>query len=162
MLQVIIMKGLPGSGKSTWAKQKVAENPNAYKRISKDDLRDMLDNGVHSNDAEKFILGTRDALIMISLHAGKHVIVDDTNLAAKHEDRIRQIVKGMAEVRIQDFTDVPIETCIARDLNRSRSVGEAVIRRMYNQFLKPDVTPIERIEGLPHAIICDLDGLYAY
>lgn len=158
MLQVIIMKGLPGSGKSNWAKQKIAENPNSYKRISKDDLRDMLDNGIHSNDAEKFILATRDALITMALHGGKHVIVDDTNLASKHEDRIRLLVKGLAEVKIQDFTQVPIETCISRDLTRSRSVGEAVIRRMYNQFLKPVIEPIKHIEGLPHAVICDLDG----
>lgn len=158
MLQVIITKGLPGSGKSTWAKKQVSENPNGIKRISKDELRDMLDNGAHSNDAEKFILAARDSLISIALHAGKHVIVDDTNLAPKHEDKIRQLVKGLAEVLIQDFTNVPIETCIARDLSRPRSVGEAVIRRMYNQFLKPEVEPIKHIEGLPHAVICDLDG----
>ena len=38
MKKVIITKGLPGSGKSTWAKKLIDKNPNQYKRINKDDL----------------------------------------------------------------------------------------------------------------------------
>ena len=45
MKKVILTRGLPGSGKSTWAKQMLDEKPGHYKRINKDDLRAMLDNG---------------------------------------------------------------------------------------------------------------------
>ena len=48
MLTVTLTKGLPGSGKSTWAKQIIDENPSFFKRINKDDLRAMLDNGKFS------------------------------------------------------------------------------------------------------------------
>jgi len=44
MLTVTILKGLPGSGKTTWAKEQIAKSPGNYKRINKDDLREMLDN----------------------------------------------------------------------------------------------------------------------
>ena len=81
MKKVYLTKGLPGSGKSTWAKEMVSKNPNSYKRVNKDDLRAMLDNGKHSEDAEKFILNVRDSIILLALENGKHVIVDDTNLA---------------------------------------------------------------------------------
>ncbi len=74
------MRGLPGSGKSTWAKQMVTENPNSYKRINRDELRMMLDNGYTSNGNEKFVKQVRDMLIVKALTDGKHVIVDDTNL----------------------------------------------------------------------------------
>ncbi len=161
MLKVILTKGLPASGKSTWAKQLLAENPNTYKRINKDDLRAMLDNSKHSQDAEKFVLRVRDALILLALSEGKHVVIDDTNLAQKHETRIKQLVRGKAEVIIQDFTDVPLETCIYRDRMRQASVGEKVIRQMYKQFLQPPVKKVEIVEGLPHVIICDLDGTLA-
>ena len=53
MLKVYMMKGLPGSGKTTRAMEMLAENPNGIKRVSKDDLRAMLDNGRWSGDAEK-------------------------------------------------------------------------------------------------------------
>jgi len=41
--KVIILKGLPASGKTTWAKKFVQENGGLYKRISKDDLRAMAE-----------------------------------------------------------------------------------------------------------------------
>jgi predicted kinase len=160
MIKVYLTKGLPASGKSTWAKQMLAENPNSYKRINKDDLRSMLDDSKHSNDSEKFILQVRDALILMALEAGKHIIVDDTNLASKHEARIRQLIRGKAELIIQDFTDVPLETCIQRDLKRPASVGEKVIRGMYKQFLVKTETYNEN-PNLPKAIIVDIDGTLA-
>ncbi len=158
MIEVILTKGLPASGKSTWSKKIIDDNPNMYKRINKDDLRAMLDNGKWSDDSEKFILQVRDILILAAIEKGKHVIIDDTNLAPKHLIRIEQLIKGKAKLIIKDFTDIPLETCIKRDLKRAASVGEKVIRQMYSQFLKPKEEPIEFIEGLPSAVICDLDG----
>lgn len=158
MIKVYLTKGLPGSGKTTWAKQVVDNAPNSYKRINKDDLRAMLDNSRHSDDAEKFVLKVRDQLILAAIEYGKHAIVDDTNLAPKHEARIRELIKGKAELVIQDFTDVPIEQCIKNDLKRLNSVGEKVIRGTYDQFLKPKSEKYEFQDGLPHAVICDLDG----
>ena len=161
MKQVIITKGLPGSGKSTWAKKLIDKNPNQYKRINKDDLRAMLDNSKHSKDAEKFVLKIRNQIMLMALEEGKHVIIDDTNLHPKHERTIRELTKGIAEVMIQDFTDVELEVCIKRDLNRLNSVGEKVIRQMYNDFLAPKPEEIIIDPHLPHAIICDLDGTLA-
>lgn len=160
MIKVFLTKGLPASGKSTWAKKLIAENPNSYKRINKDDLRAMLDDNKHSNDSEKFILQVRDAMILMSIENGKHTIIDDTNLAPKHEERIRELIKGKAELVIQDFTDVPLETCIERDLKRTASVGEKVIRGMHKQFLMQVETYVENAE-LPKAIIVDIDGTLA-
>jgi len=136
----------------------IDDNPNTYKRINKDDLRAMLDNSKWSEDSEKFILQVRDSLILSAIEKGKHVIIDDTNLATKHFTRIEQLIKGKAKLVVKDFTDVSLETCIKRDLKRTSSVGEKVIRQMYNQFLKPKDETIEFVEGLPSAIICDLDG----
>ena len=44
--KVIYLKGLPASGKSTWAKQYVQEYGGVFKRVNKDDLRAMIDCGV--------------------------------------------------------------------------------------------------------------------
>ena len=160
MLKVILLKGLPGSGKSTFAKDLISKYPNTYKRINKDDLRSMLDNGKHSDDSEKFITQVRDALILMALEKGKHVIVDDTNLAPKHEERIKQLIKGKAELEIKDFTNVPLETCIKNDLKRVTSVGEKVIRDMYKQFILKTETYSENPD-LTKAIIVDIDGTLA-
>jgi predicted kinase len=161
MKTVTLLKGLPASGKTHWAKEQMDKHPGRYKRISKDDLRAMLDNGKWTGANEKFILKTRDALILLALETGYHVLVDDSNLHPKHEIRIRELVKGIATVEIQDFTDVPLETCIERDQKRPHYVGEQVIRKMCREFLQPaPVSPVYD-PSLPDALICDLDGTLA-
>lgn len=165
MLKVIILKGLPASGKSTWAKQLVDGKPGAYKRINKDDLRAMLDNSYHSKGNEKFVLAVRDFLILEALKDGKHVIVDDTNLHAKHEARIRELVAGKnVDVQVREF-DVDVEECIKRDLKRPNSVGAHVIREMHARYNmvcdERETPPAFQDESLPKAIIVDVDGTIA-
>lgn len=157
----IILRGLPGSGKSTWVKKLIDDNPGKYKRISKDDLRSMMDNSHWSKGNEKFILKIRDALILLGLQEGYHILVDDTNLLPRHEQVIRELVKGLAIVEIKDFTGVPLEECIERDKHRQNYVGEEVIRKMYRDFLAPKQPTIVIDPSLPHALICDLDGTLA-
>jgi len=160
-MKLIMTKGLPGSGKTTWAKKWAKEVFNT-KRINKDDLRAMLDDKHWSKANEGFVLEVRDYLVELALSSGINVIVDDTNLHPKHEKRLSELAaKYKAEFEIKDFTDIPIEVCIERDLKRFDSVGEAVIRKQYNQFLKPKIEPRPWIEGLSAAILCDIDGTLA-
>lgn len=169
MLKITLTKGLPASGKSTWAKEQVNKHPNSIKRINKDDLRAMLDDSRWSKDNEKFVIEQRDVLVIAALKRGKHVIIDDTNLAPKHEARMIEIAKEFKEagkdvvVKVEDFTSVTPEICIERDLKRPNSVGAKVIWKMYNDFLKPEevVSEMKKYKhdpSLPNAIICDLDG----
>lgn len=139
----------------------INSNPNRYKRINKDELRLMLDNNnVNSKSNENFILNIRDFLILKALEDNKDVIIDDTNLAPKHEERIKSLIKGKAQLVIKDFTDVPLDICILRDLQRFNSVGEKTIRRMYNQFLRK-VEIYNESKELSKAIIVDVDGTLA-
>lgn len=163
MSTVYIMKGLPGSGKTERAKQAMENAKNSpIKRISKDDLRAMLDNGKWSKANEKFILKARDELIRLNLLQLNNVIVDDTNLHPKHVTRIQEIAKECkADWYIIDLTEVPLEECIKWDLLREKSVGERVIRRMHKQFIAPKVEPVPYDPNLSDCIICDLDGTLA-
>lgn len=160
MKTVTILKGLPASGKTTQAKKFIDKNPGMYKRVNKDDLRAMLDNGKWSRDNEKLVLKLRDQIILAALEDGKHVLVDDTNLAPKHETHIRQLVKGKADVQVLSF-DITPEAAIKRDLKRPVSVGSEVIMRMYNQFLKPEVEKYLAPDDKPVAYIFDVDGTLA-
>lgn len=162
-MKLIMTKGLPASGKSTWAKKFISDNPR-YKRVNKDDLRDMIDGGSWSKENEKFIVAVRNALITQALNLGYSVIVDDTNLDPKHEDALCQLAKlHNAVFEVKDFTNIPLEECLKRDSERLlNSVGDKVIRSMYNKYLKP--TPVEPLKDNifhPQCIICDIDGTIA-
>lgn len=161
MKKVYVYRGLPASGKSTAARKMLDENPGKFKRINKDDLRAMLDNGHFSRGNEKFVVKVRDMLILTALEEGKHVIIDDTNIHPKHSQRIAELVKGIAEVEVVDFMHVDVETCIARDLLRQNSVGERVIRRMWKEYLGWEQPKLKQDATKPKALICDLDGTLA-
>lgn len=131
---LIATVGLPGSGKTTWARQWVAENPARRARINRDDLRAMLHGGrVGTAWQERQVTLAQHAAVRALLLHGFEVVVDDTNLVAKHRQQLEAIARECgAKVVIRRFDDVPVETCIARDARRPRRqrVGEAVIRRM--------------------------------
>ena len=164
MLKVIMTKGLPASGKSTWAKSLIKNNP-THKRVNKDDLRAMIDANIWSKDNEKMIIRMRDNMIINFLEAGYNVIVDDTNFHPKHEEALINIAKNYnAQFIIKDFTDVPLNECIDRNSKRDNPVPEKVIHTMSREYIeptKPVVTLKEKVDGLPSCIICDLDGTLA-
>lgn len=160
MKKVILTKGLPASGKTTWAREYQKENPNTV-LVNKDEIRAMLHQGVWSKGREQFVLAVRDFIIKKAVDEGHDVIVHDTNLHSKHKNNIIRLVADKATVEYKSFTDVPLEECIKRDRNRVGGVGDRVIKKMYNQFLKPEIPEIKRNENLPNAVVCDIDGTLA-
>jgi len=178
--KVIILTGLPASGKTTWAITYMQTHPNT-KRVNKDDLRAMIDDSEYSGDKEKFILQIRDTIILTMLKKGFDVIVDDTNLSPKHVNRIKAITPNTTEIIINDeFLNISMSDCIIRDQQRDNPVGTKVIERMYNQFLSKRVMSKEeksriwfetntrkKIEYIPYddnledCIIVDIDGTLA-
>jgi predicted kinase len=162
MRQLIICVGLPGSGKSTWTRSQVEQHPDRYKRINRDDLRSMVDNGKYSSGREKYIRQAELALAEMFLLNGYTVIVDDCNLSQSAKAMWQEFAKKHnAIVEIQDFTHVSLEECIERDRKRPNYVGEQAIRRMHRQFLETKPTPPVYDPELPDCIIVDLDGTLA-
>lgn len=157
-----MLKGLPASGKSEFAKSQVAKRNGKVKRINRDDLRNMLDNGIWSKNNEKLIKQCEEHLAILYLHNGHDIIIDNTHLSPKSEESWKQFADmHKAKFEIVDFTDVPLIECIKRDQKRPNYVGEKVIKRMHNQFLaKPPANP--PITGNFQRCWCfDLDGTLA-
>lgn len=175
-MKLTMCRGLPGSGKTTWALNQLAGGINRSIRVNKDDLRAELgQNGwVWSQANEQEIIALRDSRIANALKLGFDCISDDTNFARKHKVQLEVIARlHGAQFEIRDFTNVSVDECIRRDALRPASVGRKVIEQMAAKYLsnvsnaagpvayarfahvgKQDVT-------LPAAIICDLDGTLA-
>lgn len=179
--------GLPASGKSTWAKKLVHDNPGQYKRVNKDDLRAMLDVSHFTNGNEQFVMDTQMFIISEALKQGKNVIVDDTNLSFKHQERFENLLARLGRpVSIElVLFDVSAEECVKRDSQRTgvAKVGEKVIRMMEKSFYERKarlasskhkvttfqavsqsvvtVEPVKHDPSLPTVIIYDIDGTVA-
>lgn len=72
-------RGLPASGKTTWARVWTAEHRGGRARVNRDDLRTMLDSGEYLKGVtEQRVIAIRDAAILDLLHRGYDVVCDDT------------------------------------------------------------------------------------
>jgi predicted kinase len=178
--ELIILRGLQASGKSTWAHGWVAQDRKNRVRINKDDLRLMIDKSVYTNVTEGRIIAARDVLVKGFLIAGVSVVVDDTNLKMFHVKKLARIAhQGGWDWSVKDF-DTDLETCIKRDLARHPDgyIGAPIITDTYNRFLRGKTLGLPKLEDLentkpgdvelyvpdisqPEAIIIDIDGTVA-
>lgn len=172
MATLTITRGLPGSGKTTWARAQVGSV-----RVNRDDLRLMLHGtvGVGTNRTEGQVTTAQRAQVEALLLAGVDVICDDTNLRTRIVRELFALAhKCGADAVVRDFTDVSLEECVRRDAARTPSVGEDVIRGMYARYLSgrslplpvPTADPPTGLRyrpppGAPDAVLVDIDGTVA-
>lgn len=162
MAKLIMTRGLPASGKSTWAREQAG-----FVVVEKDQIRKELARTGWSWTREKEgdVKAAQQKRIVFLLKSGQNVIAADTNFGA-HEARLKGIADSCgADFAVRDFTEVPPEVCQERNEKRPEEerVPNQVIWDMYAQYVKPtiQIEPVEVIEGLPSIVLCDLDGTLA-
>jgi len=156
MGKIIIMKGLPASGKSTKAKEIIKETGNTI-RLNKDLLREMLHFNEFNFKNEKITkeIEERIAWLLLENEKNINVVIDDTNLNEKTFKRWKDIAEyTRSKCEVIDM-ETSMEECIKRDKERElrgeRFVGESVI---VNMALSTGLYPTPK-QGF---ILCDIDG----
>lgn len=141
MADLVITRGLPASGKSTWAREWVAQNPADRARVNRDDLRFNLYGQARPDNRQEMAIGlVQQAGVRALLAAGRSVVVDDMHLRARYVRAWVELAAAAgAGLVVQDFTDVPVEECVRRDEERAgrgdRAVGAELIRHLHGRFL---------------------------
>lgn len=150
MSTLYLTVGLPGSGKSTYAKQWVAQDPESRFRLNRDCFRDMGRPGCYTPQAEDAVMVAIHGAARALLAAGTDVICDDTNLRPERFAGWRALAAEVgAGFEVVDLTDVPVEECVRRDGLRpdrgyppsrwdGAQVGAAVIEGMAGRYLTAD------------------------
>ena len=164
MARLVLMRGLPGSGKSTKSKELLAEYGNAV-RVNRDLLRSMLHCDVWSGKKERITKDVAKAIVgSLLLHSALGapekgsgvgvIIIDDCNLGQGTVESWRAVAKGLqAQFEIIRM-DTPLEECLRRDALREKPVGRHVILGMAMQYgLMPPP-----VKGY---VLCDIDGTIA-
>jgi predicted kinase len=164
--KIILTRGLPASGKTSWSKEFVKNSNGKAKRINKDDLREMIDAAVYSKTNEQMILNARNELVRLFCNHGiETIIVDDTNFEEKHFETMKVIANELdilyghnITVEYKDFLDVSLDECLHRDSLRAKPVGEKVIKGMHQRYILPTIKETYTNVKNGNAIICDIDG----
>ena len=135
MPKIILCRGIQGSGKTTWAKQWVLEDPEHRVRFNNDDIRNMLGK-YWVPSREKLVQHIQEEALIEALERGYDIVIDNTNLNEKVLDNYRVLVTAYGDhaIEYKDFFDTPLSVCIERDKNRDLQVTEKVIRSFYNNY----------------------------
>ena len=139
--RVWLMSGLPGSGKSTWAKHQIAEKGGVW--CSRDAVRFSMvreDEPYFERENEVFNAWISQICEALSNPIAEDIYVDATHL----NDRSREkTLSRLPKENINKITNVvflvPIEICLERNALRSgrEVVPEDVIRNMKKTFKMP-------------------------
>lgn len=171
-MKLIICRGIPGSGKSTWAKSYCLSTDAV--RVSRDDIR-VSTFGRSTGVDEDAVTKIEDAMVEAALKAGKSVVVDDTNIRHAYVKRFASIgQKFGADVAVMQF-DIDVEEAIRRVKDRAANGGldvpEKVIRDMHRRLKMSGRVELEEETAfkpyVPHelsakAILVDVDGTLAH
>lgn len=169
---IYVTRGLPASGKSTWAKMASGHGSRTV-RVCRDDIRDMLVGtdrpGVLTREQEELVSRMEEAAVRAAVEQGRDVYVDAMHIRPKYIDKWCTF----GHVEVVDFP-VPLVELVRRDANRDRPVGEKVIRQIAKRFrikedgVLPQITvrnrdfqPYERPENGHPSFIVDIDGTLA-
>lgn len=175
MSQLLILRGIPGCGKSTFAHQWLKEGERRA-RVNRDDIR-MQFFGKETGVDEVLVTQIEHMQVDNLLKSGYSVVVDDTNIRHKYIKAFVSIAKKHnASVAIKQF-DVDVKTAKARNESRAKAGGRdvpgEVIERMAQQlkssgrfnidaeYVVETVEPYVRPLGKPQAYLVDIDGTLA-
>lgn len=131
--EVLLMQGLPASGKSTLAKQ-MCKDDDTYIRLCRDDLREMI--GSYNNfEHEPMIKEFNYALAEIIANHGYNLIIDGINFSQSTINHWKEFaIRKDMDFRIK-FVYCNFRECIRRDKFRENSVGEEVIESIYKKYI---------------------------
>ncbi|WP_328419866.1 AAA family ATPase [Micromonospora sp. NBC_00389] len=175
MSRLIATRGLPASGKTTFAR---TLQPSVV-RVNRDDLRRMLHGErLFTQWAEAQVTVVQRAQVEALLRARADVCVDDTNLRSRSlRDWAELAARYGAEFEVHDFTDVPLAECLRRDAARPEAdrVGADVISRLHERYLAGRTLPLPVPQARPgrpasvhppsteppEIVLVDIDGTVA-
>lgn len=135
MSKLIVLVGIPGSGKSTYGKELLQKHNNAV-YLSSDMVRKELygDSAIVGDKNKVFrILHQRKK---VALSEGKTIIFDATNLTRKSRRNVFSDANNSVVKEIH-IVWAPIDVCLRRDEKRQRTVGYHDIMRLASGFQAP-------------------------
>lgn len=127
----MLLVGLPGSGKSTWALGKAG-------LLSSDGLRELLADDPDNQNIHALVFRVLRDLLKHRLELKRPVTyVDATNLTPNERKPYFKLADTFGCGIEAVFFDVPLEECIRRNLGRARVVPDEVIRKMAERLVAP-------------------------
>ena len=160
MSKLIIMCGIPGSGKSTWLHEHASHFYAASSIVSRDQIRfSMLKDGEDYFAHEKEVWNQFIEEIKISLAINEETYVDATHINERSRAKLfRALGSSMYGVELTAlYFKIPLEVALARNENRS---GLAYVPASAIISMNSNLTEPTFAEGFSKIYIVENDKLY--
>ena len=132
---LIVMCGLPASGKSTYSEW-LAES-GVFCAVSTDGIRGELYGDENIQGDGKTVFAIAHARIEDLGKDGNNVVFDATNIDRKTRKDLVKKMRPHFDIIICKWFSTPLLTCKLRNAKRERQVPEEVLDRMYERFRTP-------------------------
>jgi predicted kinase len=130
--KVIVLVGLPGSGKSTWAARQ------GTGVLSSDATRALLAGDAQNQVVNRLVFPTLHYLLAMRVKAGMDAtILDATSLTAKERRAWIRAAEALGCNAEAVFFDTPLAVCKSRNAARPRVVPEEVMERFALRLVPP-------------------------
>lgn len=132
MSKIIILQGVPASGKSTYAR-KLHEQNKDYVIVNRDSIRRMRGD-YWIPEQESYITDIEICCVESALKRGLTPIIDATNLNKAYLELWKDIAEDF-EVEIEYIKfEIGYEEALLRDANREYPVGKDVIYKFFKKY----------------------------
>ena len=132
---LIVMCGLPASGKSTYTNW-LAEN-GVFCAVCPDGIRGELYGDENIQGDGKRVFAIAHARIEDLGKDGNNVVFDATNIDRKTRKDLVKKMRPYFDIIICKWFSTPLLTCKLRNAKRARQVPEEVLDSMYERFRAP-------------------------
>ena len=134
MSKLIMLIGLPSSGKSTWSSKYMECHENT-ELVSSDAIREEVFGDVNDQSHNAEVFNIVHKRVVAAIKNGKDAILDSTNLSRK---RRIHFIKSIPECEVRAIVfAIPFEECCKRNAARERVVPQSAMERMYRSFQPP-------------------------
>ena len=132
---LIIMCGLPCSGKSTLIKNRLVNL--GYAVVSPDNIRLSLHGQQFCQNAEPFVWATAEVMARSLLMSGNNVVIDATNINRQRRKLWINLAKDFGILPTVYFVNNNVNECLRRNGEIGRMESH-IITRMYKNFQIPN------------------------
>ena len=134
MRELVMLVGLPASGKSAYAEQLKQEG---YHVHSSDKIREELTGDVDFQDKNAEVFTELHRRIKSDLQNGVSCVYDATNMSMKRRMAFLNEIKQIDCNKVCILFAIPVEVCKERNQQRERKVPDDVFDRMLRNFWVP-------------------------